>query len=65
MNKKLSIDVQCGELTCIDDENGDICDYLCENFAGRYCSFFNEVLKWCSDKNSMRCVKCKEAENAE
>ena len=60
MLKNLIIPIQCGETIC--ESEDDMCDYLCENFAGRYCDFFREVLKMDSDK-TVRCKKCMEAQD--
>jgi len=64
MKKKLVItaEIECGELTCIDKDTGDACDYLIEDFTGRCCYFFKVDLELTNDNNSLRCDKCKEAE---
>jgi len=64
MNKKVSVDIQCDDLNCIDIDNGKKCDHLSLHNPGAYCRLFDEDLEMSNGNNCTRCIKCRKAELA-
>jgi len=62
MNKKVAVDIQCGELNCIEDNKK--CDHLSLYNPGAYCGLFDEGLEIISNNNCARCIECRKAELA-
>jgi hypothetical protein len=57
------IDIQCGELHCIDTSKHERCEYLPFLDTGVIrCQLFYESLTRTTDGNFVRCDECKEAE---
>jgi hypothetical protein len=41
MNKQISVDIECEELTCIVNSTGSRCRFLSEYNSGAFCTLYN------------------------